>query len=180
LDMSGCETLLDLGCGPGTYAFHLGMHNPELKLYLLDLPEVLEIAREVEARYPLRGRVTYLPVDVTKDEIPGTYDIVLISNTLHMLGETESRKLLGRLYPIVKPGGSLVVQFQYMNEDRRGRRWPVILDLIQLCVTENGRNHTVAETREWMRDSGYVDIEFSKMSLLNTNGYVRGYRRRAD
>jgi O-methyltransferase involved in polyketide biosynthesis len=177
LDTSGCETLLDLGTGPGTYAFHLGAHNPALKLYLLDLPEILAVTREVEARYALHNDITYLPVDVTTEEIPGTYDLVMISNTLHMLGEAESRRLLRRVIENVAPGGSLVVQFQYMQEDRRGGRWPVFLDLVQLCITEHGRNHAVGETTKWMQDAGFTDVAFSPMSLLNTNGYIRGYRR---
>lgn len=177
LDTSDCKTLLDLGTGPGTYAFHLGMANPELELFLLDLPEVLEVARDVESRYPLKNNITYLPVDVTQEDIPGSYDMVLVSNTLHMLGEEESRKLLKRLFTVVNPGGSLVIQFQYMKDNRLGGRWPTMLDLVQLCITDEGRNHSVGETRAWMEDAGYADVSFSPMNLLNTNGYLRGYRK---
>ena len=178
LDASDCSTLLDLGAGPGTYAFHLGMANPDLELFLLDLPEVLEVAHDVESRYQLENRINYLPVDVTKEEIPGTYDMVLVSNTLHMLGEEESRKLLKRLFNVVNPGGSLVIQFQYMKDNRLGGRWPTMLDLVQLCITDDGQNHTVGETRSWMEKAGYSGIKFSPMSLLNTNGYLRGYHQK--
>jgi len=177
LDTSNCKTLLDLGCGPGTYAFHLGMVNPNLELFFLDLPEVLDVTREVSSTYEIKGKVNYLPMDVTKEEIPGSYDMVLVSNILHMLGEVESRKLLKRLFHVVNPGGSLVIQFQYMKENRLGGRWPIIVDLLQLCLTKNGRNHAVGETRNWMEEAGYTDITFSPMTLLNTNGYLRGYRK---
>lgn len=177
LDTSDCSTLLDLGTGPGTYAFHLGIANPDLELFLIDLPEVLEVAHDVEKRYPLKNKITYLPVDVTQEEIPGTYDMVMVSNTLHMLGEEESRKLLKRLFNVVKPGGSLVIQFQYMKDNKLGGRWPTILDMVQLCITDDGRNHSVGETRSWMEEAGYSDIKFSAMNLLNTNGYLRGYRK---
>jgi SAM-dependent methyltransferase len=177
LDTSDCKTLLDLGTGPGTYAFHLGIANPDLELFLIDLPEVLEVAHDVEKRYPLKNKITYLPMDVTQEEIPGTYDMVMVSNTLHMLGEEESRKLLKRLFNVVKPGGSLVIQFQYMKDNKLGGRWPTILDMVQLCITDDGRNHSVGETRSWMEEAGYTDIKFSPMNLLNTNGYLRGYRK---
>jgi SAM-dependent methyltransferase len=176
LDTSGCTKLLDLGCGPGTYAFHLGTANPELALYLLDLPGVLAVTREVEARYELRNDVHYLPLDALNDELPGSYDLILVSNTLHMLGEEASRDLIARLYKSVTPGGSLVIQAQYLQDDRQGARWPVFLDLIQLCITERGRNHTVAETRDWMRAAGFDRVEHTPMGLLNTNSFLRGYR----
>lgn len=171
-----CKSLLDLGCGPGTYAFHLGQRNPGLKLYLADHPVVLETAREVQARYALRNEIHYLPLDALKDEVPGSYDMILVSNMLHGLGENAGRKLINRLYHSVNPGGSLVIQAQFLRDDRLGGRWPVFLDLIQLCVTENGRNHTPAETRQWVEEAGFRNIEFCGMTLLNTNSYLRGYK----
>ena len=143
LDAEGCASLLDLGCGPGTYAFYLGRKNPALQLYLLDFAEVLEVAREVEARFALPNPIHYLAADAVRDEIPGQYDLVLVSNTLHQLGPEASAALLRRLYAAVKPGGSLVVQARFLRDDRLGDRVPVLLDLLELCITTVGRNHSV-------------------------------------
>jgi SAM-dependent methyltransferase len=176
LDTSGCSSLLDLGCGPGTYAFHLGANNPALRLYLLDLPGVLEVAAEVQKRFGLPNETHFLPLDALKDEIPGSYDLVLVSNTLHMLGERESRKLIRRLHGSVNDGGSLVIQAQFLRDDKMGDRWPVLLDLIQLCITAEGRNHSAAETKTWLEEAGFANIEFSAMTLFNTNSFLRGYK----
>jgi O-methyltransferase involved in polyketide biosynthesis len=176
LDTSGCKTLLDLGCGPGTYAFHLGMRNPELQLYLLDLPEVLEVAKEVQCRYRLGSEIHYVPMDATRDEIPGSYDLVLVSNTLHMLGEEASRRLIKRLFESINQGGSLVIQAQYLQDSRLGGRWPVFLDLIQLCITSNGKNHSVGETRSWLEEAGFSNVQYCSMSVYNTNSFLRGYK----
>jgi SAM-dependent methyltransferase len=176
LNTNSCESMLDLGCGPGTYAFHLGMRNPGLKLYLMDFPEILEIAKEMQTRYPLENEIHYLPQDALKEEIPGSYDMVLVSNTLHMLGEQACRELIKRLYTSINPGGSLVIQAQYLDDDRLGGRWPVFLDLIQLCTTSKGKNHSVGETRHWLEEADFRHIEFCPMSLLNTNSFLRGYK----
>ena len=176
LDTSGCRTLLDLGAGPGTYAFHLGARNPNLELFLLDLPEVLKVARDVATRYALANSIHYLPQDAIHDAIPGSYDLVLVSNTLHMLGERQSRLLLDRLYAALNPGGSLVVQAQFLDADRQGPRWPAMLDLFQLCITPEGRNHTMEETTVWLEAAGFTAIETCHMSLVNTNSYLRAHR----
>ena len=176
LSTAGCESLLDLGCGPGTYAFHLGMRNPRLKLYLLDHPVVLEAAKEIQARYSLKNEIHYLPLDALKDEIPGSYDMLLVSNTLHGLGEDRSRTLIKRLYRSINHGGSLVIQAQYLRDDRLGGRWSIFLDLIMLCVTASGRNHSPEETKRWLEEAGFRDIEFYAMTLLNTNSFLRGYK----
>jgi SAM-dependent methyltransferase len=177
LDTSGCRTLLDLGCGPGTYAFHLAIANPDLKLYLLDNPAVLEVAREVQGRYQISNLVTYVPADAVADEISGQYDLILVSNMLHMLGPEGSRKLIQRLYSGVNPGGSLVIQAQFMRDDRLGERWPLLLDLLMLSMTPAGANHSVAESREWLQGAGFSDVEFRPMSMFNTNSYLRAWRR---
>lgn len=177
LDTAGCGSLLEIGAGPGTYSFHLAEANPELRLTLADLPEVLEITREIEASFRIAQPVEYLGVDLRTDTVKGGYDLVLLSNTLHMLGEEASRKLLASVYPLVNEGGSVVVQAQFLDEDRRGPRWPVLLDLLQLCITETGRNHTVAETRTWLEDAGFRDARHSAMSPDNVNSFVRAWKR---
>jgi SAM-dependent methyltransferase len=176
LNTSKCKTLLDLCCGPGTYSFYLGMNNANLELFLADLPGVLKVTSEVRRKYPLQNQVHYLPLDVLNDDIPGTYDLILISNVLHMLGESASRKLLKRLYGSVNPGGSVVVQARYMQDNRLGPRWAVMLDLNQLCTTVEGKNHTLRETRGWLIEAGFAEIEFCRMTLLNNNSFLRGHK----
>ena len=176
LSTEGCTSLLDLGCGPGTYAFHLGMRNPGLELYLADHPIVLETAQEVQTKYSLKNSIHYVPLDALQDDIPGSYDLILVSNMLHGLGENASRTLIKRLYNSINSGGSLVIQAQYLRDDRLGGRWPIFLDIIQLCVTANGRNHSPKETRLWLEEAGFRDIEFCAMTLLNTNSFLRGYK----
>jgi cyclopropane fatty-acyl-phospholipid synthase-like methyltransferase len=175
LDCGGCKSILDLGCGPGTYVFQLGVANPEAELYLLDLPNMLAVAREVQQRFPLKNKVHYVPGDVG-DPIPGSYDLILASNMLHMLGEKGARTLIEKLYDRINPGGSLVIQAQFLRDDCLGERWPVLIDLMQLCMTVDGRNHTVRETKQWLESAGFVNVEFCSMSMMNTNSFVRGYK----
>ena len=77
----------------------------------------------------------------------------------------------------VSPGGSVIVQAQFLDEDRRGPRRPVLLDLLQLCISDTGRNHTVAETRTWPADAGLKDAEHVAMSADNVNSFIRAWKR---
>jgi hypothetical protein len=115
-------------------------------------------------------------LDALKDDIPGSYDMILVSNTLHGLGENASRTLIKRLYNSINLGGSLVIQAQYLRDDRLGGRWPIFLDLMMLCATAEGKNHSQVETRHWLQEAGFKDIEFCPMTFLNTNSFLRGYK----
>ena len=177
LDIGDAKRIIDVGCGPGSYAFALAEAHPEVEVYLLDLPEALEVTKEVESRYDVSDRVHYIPADCVTDEIPGEYDIALVSNMMHMIGEPESKRLLKRLHERIRPGGSVVVQAQFLNDDRRGGRWPVFLDLIMGCTAPDGRNHAFQETKRWIEEAGFEDVELQRMTLYNTNSYLRGHRR---
>ena len=179
LDTTGCRTMLDVGAGPGTYSFLVGAANPALALGLVDLPGVLEVAREVAGRYALPNPVTYHTLDALKDPIPGQHDLVLVSNILHMLAEDESRGLIRKLFQNVAPGGSLVIQGMFLDDPETPvpQRWPVMVDLLSLCMTEAGRNHSPSEGRQWMEEAGFVDVEHRRMPSFSVTSYLRGWRR---
>jgi SAM-dependent methyltransferase len=177
LDTSAATTLLDLGCGPGTYAFNLGLRNPRLQICLADLPETLATTKEIQRRYPLQNHVDYLPLDAERDDVPGSYDLILVSNMLHALGIPARIQLIRRLYHALNRGGSLVIQAEFLQDNHLGKKWPIYLDLNLLCTTQHGSNHTIAETRTWMEEAGFIDIEYCPMSVLGVNSYLRGYKK---
>lgn len=173
VDADRCRSLLDAGCGPGTFAFELGARHPELELHLSDLPEVLTITREVEALYDLPNPVHYHPADIVEDDLPGPHDLVLVSNTLHVLGEDASRRLIRKLFDLVTPGGSLLVQAQFVDTAGRSA-WPAFVDLAMLATTRTGRNHSVEETRRWMEEAGFRNLELHSLGLFNPNAMLQG------
>ena len=95
------------------------------------------------------------------------FDTILVSNTLHMIGTEGSIALLERCHAMLSPGGRMIVQAQYLNDDRTSPRWPTLVNLVQRVCTPTGRNHAIGETREWMREAGYGDIEYVPLSLWN-------------
>ncbi len=177
LDTSECQSLLDLGCGPGTYAFHLGRRNPRMAITLADFPAVLDVAREIQASIDLKNHITYVPLDLTRDPLPGQYDLILASNVLQCFEEAVRREIMLRIHQALRPGGSVVIQAQHLNESRQGGRWAVYVDLNLLCTTQHGQNHTLSETRRWLEEAGFVDIDSCSMSVYGTTSFVRGYRR---
>jgi SAM-dependent methyltransferase len=134
------------------------------------------LAKEVRARYPIENEIHYLPLDAARDDIPGSYDLILASNMLHCFDAPVRSQLLERLYQALNPGGSLVVQAQYLQDNRLGGRWAIYVDLNLLCTTERGQNHTAEETRRWLEEAGFIAIEYCSMSIYSANGYVRGYK----
>ncbi len=178
LDLSQVDSLLDLGCGSGTYACLLGQSYPQLSLHLIDSPEVLEIARQTVGEFGLSDRVQFHEADVLRDRIPGKYDVILISNVLHLIGRSQAEVLVCRCFDSVQLGGSLVIHGQFLTEGKNRWGWPVMLDLILLAGSLSGQNHTSAEAAAWLARAGFEEIEVEPMSLYNANSFVRGFKKR--
>lgn len=176
LDLSGARTLLDLGCGPGTYALSILERNPGMHATLLDLAGPIAEARRFVAARGMSERVEFVVQDAMTYAPGRTFDVVLVSNTLHMIGPTGSAELLKRCYELVSPGGRLIVQAQYLDDSRTAPRWPTLLNLIQRVATPDGRNHAIGETSEWFAAAGFVDVKRVRFSAWNVNSCLIGYR----
>ena len=176
LDLSDIQTLLDIGCGPGTYSLAIAERFPSTKATLLDLPGPIAETRELAQERGLSNRVEFIAADLMSWVPKHRYDAVLISNTLHMLGPSLSLELLKRCFSMINPGGRIIVQAQYLEEDRTSPRWPTLLNLIQRVITLHGRNHTLGETSEWLRLAGFAEIEHVPLSIWNVNSVLIGHR----
>lgn len=176
LDFSEADTMLDLACGPGTYSMAIAERYPELRITLLDLPGPVDEARRIAAERGMEDRFSFVAADAFSFAPSEPFDLVLISNTLQMLGPTASKALLERCFAMVNPGGHLLVQGMYLNSDRTSPRWPVLLNLVMRVATASGANHTVEETTEWLEQAGFVETEHVAFSLWNVCSCVVGHR----
>jgi SAM-dependent methyltransferase len=175
-DFTGVESLLDFGAGPGTYSLAIVEQYPEVAATLVDLDGPIAEARRIAARRGMEDRVEFIVADGRTWDPGRQWDLVLISNTLHMIGESGSRQLLGRAYEWVAPGGRLIVQAQYLNDDRTSPRWPTLLNLIQRVATPDGRNHALGETTAWLEEAGFESVEHVRLSLWNVNSLLVAHR----
>lgn len=164
LNLKGARTLLDLGGGPGTYALEFLARNPRLHATVADRPPALEVAKEIAAPLKHGRRLSYLPLDFLKDEIPGRYDVVWFSNVLHIYSPPENKQLLRKIASVLEPGGRLFIQDAFLL-DRNGL-YPQEANLFavtMLLFTEAGNTYSVYETAEWLREAGFRKVRTLKL-----------------
>ena len=176
LDFSQTRRLLDLGCGPGTYSIAIVQKHRELRATLLDLPGPIAEARRIATARGVSDRLEFVAANAMTYTPRERFDTILVSNTLHMIGPEGSIELLRRCYGMLTPGGRLIVQAQYLNDDRTSPRWPTLLNLIQRIATPTGRNHAFGETRAWMEQVGFREVEHVRLSLWNVCSCLVGER----
>jgi SAM-dependent methyltransferase len=164
INLRDVRTLLDLGGGPGTYAMAFLARNPTLFATVCDRPLALDVAKEIASTHKAGARLSYLPLDVMTEDIPGTYDVIWYSNVLHIYSPKDNQALFRRLLASLNPGGRLLIQDAFLH-DRKGL-FPEEASLFavsMLLFTERGNTYSAAETRAWLTDAGFERIKVLRM-----------------
>jgi len=164
LSLNGAKTLLDLGGGPGTYAMAFLARNPKLHATVCDRPGALEVAKEIAATHKAGTRLSYLPLDLLTEDIPGSFDVIWYSNVLHIYSPEINQAVFRRANAALVPGGRLIIQDAFLH-DREGL-FPEDASLFavsMLLFTDTGNTYSLAETTTWLKEAGFSSVKQLKM-----------------
>ena len=155
IGLSGVNTMLDLGGGPGTNA--LAIARQGVKATIFDLPATIAIARKVARREGVKGLV-FITGDFHTDSIGAGYDLVLISQIFHAFSKEENIALLAKCRSALNPGGRVVVQEFPINDALTSPPHSALFSVNMLVGTRSGRCYSPREMKQWLRETGFKDI----------------------
>jgi len=172
-DFSSRQLLLDVGGGPASYSIAILRKYPHMRATVADLPLTLEASREYIARYDMQGRVNTAPVDLYADaafDFGSGYDVMLVSNVLHMAGPEDNEAMIGKLAKHLDAGGMMIVHESFIDHAVPSVE-RAMFALHMLVATDEGRCYSYAEVSEWLAAAGLDDIHpvegvFEQPSLL--------------
>ena len=149
--------MLDIGGGLGTYAVCFARTHKKLRATVYDLKPVAAQARAAIRGTRMQSRVRVLSGECLHDPLPaGPFDLVLLSNLLHVYGPEECRTIVNKAVAVLAPQGTLLIHDYFVG---RGDRLAVALfDLTMLVGTPRGRCHRCNDAAGWMRSAGVVRI----------------------
>jgi 3-hydroxy-5-methyl-1-naphthoate 3-O-methyltransferase len=156
VDFSPYSHILDIGGGPGTYSIAFLEQYPGMRATVFDRPEVLEIAKEQVGKAGLLDRVTFMPGDLTCDSFGSGYDLVLISNIIHMLGADANRALVRRCREAMESRSMLVIKDFLTENDRSGPPFSLLFALHMLLNTGEGDTYTYEDVAAWTDEAGFM------------------------
>jgi hypothetical protein len=166
--------LLDVGSGPATYPIALCKRFPNLHATIFDLSATLKITLRYVRECGMEGRIRLIAGDYRKDSIPGSYDIVFLSNMIHGESEQENESLVGKLASNLKPCGRLVIKDHILDESRTSPPVGAIFSLLMLLTTEGGRCYSFSEIKNWMEQVGLSNVQQIDLSPPLTSSLVIG------
>ncbi len=167
--------LLDLAGGQGTYAVSFVEKNPAMSAVVFDLPDVIKITRMHIKKTGLKGRIKTKAGNCLEDDFgKELYDIVLVSNLLHIYEPVENKKILKKCWDSLLKNGIVVIHEFILNSTKTKPVFSTLFSLNMLMGTCRGSSYSALEMREWLKKSGFKNIK--RINLDLDTGLIIGYK----
>lgn len=174
IDLSGRSHLLDLGGGPGTFAIHFCLANPNLKATIADLTTTRPFAEKTISRFGLSDRIDFVPCNYLKDDVKGSYDVAWLSHVLHGEGPDGCRMIIKKAVSALEQGGLMMIHDFILDDTSDGPLFPAIFSLNMLINTDKGRSYTGTQIKGMMSEAGLRHIQRLPFKGPNESGIMFG------
>jgi SAM-dependent methyltransferase len=161
-DLARFRRLLDVGGASGTYTTAFLKKNPEMRATIFDLEPVIPLARERMASEGLSDRVAYEAGDYLKDELPGGFDLALLSAVIHQNTTEENIRLYKNVFHALTPGGVILIRDHIMNETRTEPAEGALFALNMLVNTPGGDTYTLGEVKGSLEIAGFTRVRLAR------------------
>jgi SAM-dependent methyltransferase len=131
----------------------------------LDVPQVLATTRRAVADAGMTDRFEFVAGDMfTADLPPAGYDIVLLGNICHLFDGATNQRLLTRLRPALRPGGTLAIVDAVPSGDTDEHRRLSLYALGLRLRTRAGAVHPLTAYRTWTSGAGYGPLSAAQVA----------------
>jgi SAM-dependent methyltransferase len=150
--------VLDAGAGVAPWSLAVAARDPACVVTAVDLPAVVPATRRAVRIAGLQRQFRFLAGDLFDVELGhGVYDLAIAGNLCHLFDEAANRRLLGRLYDALRPGGTLAVM-DVIPKEQPTTRWVALYELGLLLRTASGRVHPLAAYLGWLHVHAFEQV----------------------
>lgn len=145
--------LLDVGGGVGAFAHAAITHQPDLRVTIMDLPDVVSAAPPEHSE-----RVSFVPGNMFETELPKIADIVSLVRVLHDHDDAPVQALLSGIYQALPEGGVLLIA-EPMADTPGAEAFGDAYFGTYLWAMGSGRPRSAAEISTFCRQAGFSRCE---------------------
>jgi len=174
IDLSNRHHLLDLGGGPGTYAIHFCLNNPQLNATVYDLPTTRPFAEKTIAKFNLQNRIGFKNADYLEEDIEGVFDVAWLSHILHGESFEDGLKIVRKAVSTLEPGGLIIIHEFILNNTMDGPLFPALFSLNMLLGTSGGQAYSEEQLIAMLTDAGVTDFQRIYFESPNDSGILTG------
>jgi predicted O-methyltransferase YrrM len=177
IDLTDCSRLLDLGGGPGTYAIHFCLANPELKAVVFDRPTTEPFAEKTAEKFGMTDRIEFIGGDFTVDSITGgPYDAAWLSHILHSNSTKQCQEIINKTMAAMQPGGTIIIHDFILDNSKDGPQFPALFSLNMLLANTGGRSYSEEEIAGMLTEGGVEAITRHPFRAPNDSSILYGIK----
>ena len=155
-DLSAFRRLSDLGGASGHLPIAACQAYPDLNATVFDLPNVLNLTREIIDQAGLGDRIAAVGGDFFADPFPPA-DLYSLGRILHDWTREKIDLLLAKIYAALPEGGAVLVAEKLLDESGTKPLWALLQSLNMLVVTE-GKERKFSEYKEILEKAGFCNV----------------------
>lgn len=162
---------LDLGAGTGLVSALIRARFPQARPHLLDISE--KMMAQARRRFAGRPEVQFSIRDYVREELPGTYPLIVSAMSIHHLEDAGKRRLMQKIFSALEPGGAFVHAelaqgTTRATEQHYQRHWQAHLESCGFTAEELAtirqrmacdRPAPIEHQLAWMREAGFADVD---------------------
>lgn len=146
--------LLDIAGGTGAFAETAARRHPRLQVSVVDLPEVVNLARSSNTANP---RIAFTPADMFRDPLPAGADAASLIRVLHDHDDDAVAALLARIHAALAPGAQLLVAEPMADTPGEAAIGQTYFGLY-LWAMGSGRPRSAGELSRMLRAAGFTRV----------------------
>jgi len=180
LDLSQAHDLLDIACGPGSWAMNIAYAYPKINVVGIDISEiVVEYARARARTQGIDNNAQFLIMDATKplDFPDNTFDVVNARLLLGFMFPAMWSTFLQECLRITRPGGSICLtecEGSITNSpalEKLNGMGILAMKLAGRSFSPDGRNFGITPMlRPLLRDAGYQKTKIKAHAIDFSTG----------
>ncbi|QTA92198.1 methyltransferase [Desulfonema magnum] len=173
-DLSDRCHLLDLGGGPGTYAIHFCLNNPQLRADIYDLSTTRPFAEKTIEKFGVTDQVRFTEGNYLEDRIEEKYDVAWLSHILHGEGPGDCQNIIMKTVSALSPGGMIMIHDFILDNTTDGPLFPALFSLNMLLGTPHGQSYSEKQIMDMLAKAGAKDIRRIPFRGPTDSGIITG------
>ncbi|MBF0224766.1 MAG: SAM-dependent methyltransferase [Desulfobacterales bacterium] len=176
IDLSNCNSIIDIGGGPATYSIHFCIENKNLKATVFDLPSTEPFAKKNIEKFGLTDRINFIAGNYLEDKIEGKYDAAWLSQILHGMGQKECFNVIEKAVASLNKGGMIYIHEFILDDSMASPVHPALFSLNMLLGTDNGQSYSEGQIIDMLKNAGVENIKRLQFKGPNDSGIISGIK----
>ncbi len=151
-DFQGVSRIVDVGGGQDGLIVRLLTDQPHLTAAIVDLPEVIEGARQRISEAGLSKRCEFVPANFL-DYVPGGGDVYVLAFVVNNCRDQDAARLLANCRAAMGAKSKLLILESLREPGKTLSRWAALVEL-GIMAQRGGKSRTEGQLRRILRAAG--------------------------